>query len=177
MTISKVLGRIDGKLRRHNIITIRNIIAVSILVLGVAIPAWSNEAPGRFLDQPPQNQGEIKPNIPAEYKDLVKSFDEYWGALKARDYDKAYLLESSAFQKTTTLSQYKGSFKREVELKSVRALSVKKINEKEVIVKGSAIVKALIGGKVHDVLKMLNSDRWIKENAGWKHVPEAGKRS
>lgn len=109
----------------------------------------------------------IKPNISEEHKDIVEVFNAYWGALKARDYKKAYELEASEHREKTSFDLYEYKRRKAVDIIAVRPLEVKQINEKEVIVRASFGFKtAMI-----DTVRFIR-DRWIKESTGWKHVPE-----
>lgn len=124
----------------------------------------------RLLDNPPAEKRKVTPNIPAEYGNLVKEFDRYWDALKKKDYETAYNLESAEFKKTTGFDQYKGKFGHDVKLINVTALGVKKISEKEVIVTGSMILIANMEGP-REILKPFSDEKWVKEGDGWRHVP------
>ncbi len=130
----------------------------------------SHAKPSRLLDNPPKEKLKLTPKIPAEYSDLVKVFDKYWDALKKKDYESAYNLESAEFKKTTGFDQYKGKFGREVKVVDVTALGVKKISEKEVIVTGSMILIANMEGP-REIFKPFSDERWVKEGDGWRHVP------
>ncbi len=114
----------------------------------------------------------IVPDIPEEYKPLVQVFDEYWGAIKKGDFDSAYKLESEDYRKVHAKDpeMYKERFGRSVKLLGVRALGVKKINEKEVIIRAS------VGYKTAqiDTVRFF-ADRWIKENDTWRHLPDTKK--
>lgn len=114
----------------------------------------------------------IVPEIPEEYKPLVQVFDEYWGAVKRGDYDSAYKLESEDYRKVHAKDPavYKERFGRSVQLLGVRALGVKKINEKEVIIRAS------VGFKTAqlDTVRFF-ADRWIKESDTWRHLPDTKK--
>jgi hypothetical protein len=114
----------------------------------------------------------IVPEIPEEYKPLVQVFDEYWGAVKEGDYDSAYKLESEDYRKVHAKDPevYKERFGRSVKLIGIRALGVKKINEKEVIIRAS------VGFKTAqlDTVRFF-ADRWIKENDTWRHLPDTKK--
>lgn len=120
-----------------------------------------------------QVKGSVKPNIPKEYEELVKAFDAYWEAARKNKYDVAYGMESKEHLKGLSLEQYKAEKKSKpglmtVEITSVTAMQVRKLNEREVI------VEAIVGYKAAmvDTVKPLK-DRWIKDNEGWKHVPMA----
>ncbi|NWF75891.1 MAG: hypothetical protein HXY53_04860 [Nitrospirae bacterium] len=114
----------------------------------------------------------IVPEIPEEYKPLVQVFDEYWGAIKKGDYENAYKLESEDYRKVHAKDpeMYKERFGRSVKLLGIRALGVKKINEKEVIIRAS------VGFKTAqlDTVRFF-ADRWIKENDTWRHLPDTKK--
>lgn len=125
--------------------------------------------PSRVFDNPPKEPLQVKPNIPKEYEGLVSVFDEYWSALMKKDYDKAYALESEEFRKTTGLETYKASFGKDLIVKNVRALGVKKLNEKEVIVTGSMIYNATLPSPTTDHYRPLN-DNWVLEGKAWRHV-------
>ena len=113
----------------------------------------------------------IKPAIPPEYKNLVKAYDEYWGAVREKEYRNAYLLESSKYRQGVSLEKYKEIRKpkkggKAVNIVSVRALNVKKINEKEVVVEGIIAYKSSFVDTIRPV-----KDKWINEKDGWKHIP------
>lgn len=113
----------------------------------------------------------VKPNIPPEYDSLVKAFDNYWNAVKDKKHDVAYSLESSEYRKGISLEKYKAEKMlkpgtQEVDMVNVRALEVKKINEKEVVVEGIIVYKAGFAQSVRSV-----RDKWVNEKEGWKHVP------
>ena len=142
------------------------------VILVLPLLAWSaDNQPGRVFDNPPKEPIVVKPDIPKEYEDLVKIFDEYWGALKKGDYDKAYSLETADFRKSTGLDAYKGKYGKDVQLINVRALGVKKTSEKEVMVTGTMILKVLSGQSFQDTAKPFY-DKWLKEGDTWKHVRE-----
>lgn len=122
----------------------------------------------------------IEPNIPEEYKPLIKAYDEYWQAIKDKEYSKAYKLESSEFRKNTKEHDYitgiystkeadlpRNLKKPEIQIIAARALEVKKLNEKEVMVKGGLSFKA----GMMDTVRFFE-DRWIKEDDAWRHVPQ-----
>jgi hypothetical protein len=149
---------------------------VALALLLIVSQSWSTEQKSiRFLDNPPKEPGVLKP-IPTEYDGLIKTFNEYWDALTKRDYEKAYNLESAEFRSSTGLEAYKGSigFGKDVQLVNVRALGVKKISEKEVMVTGSMILKVPPISLRQAHLKPLK-DRWIKEGETWRHIRQTGK--
>jgi hypothetical protein len=148
---------------------------VVIVSTALSVFAWGDDHKvKRVFDNPPKEPVVLKSTIPAEYNDLVKVFDEYWGALIKKDFKTAYNLESADFRKTTGFDQYKGRFGNKVVLKNVKALGLKKINEKEVIVKGSIMLEANLEG-IRDMWKPLNNDRWVKEGEEWRHVQASEK--
>jgi hypothetical protein len=112
-----------------------------------------------------------EPRIPDEYKDLVKAYNEYWEFFIKKDYEKAYSMESADYRKTNPYAEenYKKIFFSNAKLKAVKALEVEKVNEKEVVVKGYYYYD--IGA-----LKSLRpfSDKWVKEDAKWMHLPIKG---
>ncbi len=114
----------------------------------------------------------IVPDIPEEYKPMVKVFDKYWGAIMKGDFESAYKLESEDYKKVHAKDPdvYKNRFGRMGKLVGVRALGVKKINEKEVIVRASVGFKAA----QLDTVRFFE-DRWIKEGDTWRHFPEEKK--
>jgi len=112
---------------------------------------------------------QVKTNIPEEYKDLVKVFDEYWTAFKSKRYDAMYRLEVADFRQKTELERYKamkGTGSAELKVISVRPIQVKKLNEKEVIVEAALAYKVGMAESV----KLFN-DHWVKEKDGWMHLP------
>jgi len=125
--------------------------------------------PKRVFDNPPKEPRQVKPDIPKEYEGLVAVFDEYWAARKNKDYDKAYALESEEFRKTTGFEKYKAGFGKDLTVKNVRALGVKKLNEKEVIVTGSMIYNTMVPSPSTDHYRPLN-DRWGLDGSAWRHV-------
>jgi hypothetical protein len=110
--------------------------------------------------------------IPGQYSDLSKAFDEYWEAKKARDFKKAYGMEAGDYRKSTSFDLYKERLKGQVDIIAVRLLEVKPVNEKEVMVRASLGIKA----GILDTVKLIH-DRWVKEDAGWKHLPEEEKQA
>ena len=153
-------------------IKLKTISSLLAIVLVVPLIAWSaDKQPARVFDTPPKEPVVVKPDIPKEYEGLVKIFDEYWGARKKGDYEKAYRLEASDFRKSTGLDVYKGKFGKDVQLINVRALGVKKTSEKEVMVTGTMILKVLSGQFIQNTAKPLN-DKWIKDGDTWKHIWE-----
>jgi hypothetical protein len=108
----------------------------------------------------------IEPNIPEKYKDLAKAVDEYWNALKAKDYAKAYAMENEAYRKKVSLDLYKERHKKAVEIIAVRPLEVRPLKEeKEVMVKSSFRYKA---GPIDSVRFIEES--WVKEGEDWRHI-------
>gem|GEM_PF-2378085 len=112
----------------------------------------------------------LEPNIPEEYKPLIEVYDKYWKFIKEDDLESAYKLETEDYKKVVSLREYKGLQKRSklpLTIKAVRALEVKKKDEKEVIVKGSMWLKSAM----IDTLKMFH-DRWVMSDKEWRHVRE-----
>ena len=112
-----------------------------------------------------------EPRIPDEYKDLEKAYNQYWGFFIKKDYEKAYSMESADYKKTNPYDEgkYKKIFFGNAKLKAVKALEVEKINEKEVVVKGYYYYDI---GALKSVRPF--SDKWVKEEAKWMHVPSKG---
>ena len=115
--------------------------------------------------------GPVASDIPEIYTELMKNFKEYWDAMKAKDYKKAYDLESSEHRKMTSFDLYNERLKGAVQIIAVRPLEVKPVNEKEVMVRSSLGYKA---GLV-DTVRLMH-DRWIKEESGWRHLPAKEKK-
>jgi hypothetical protein len=109
----------------------------------------------------------IKPNITEKDKDIVSAFNQYWGAVKARDFKQTYDMEINEHREKTSFDLYEYKRRKAVNIIAVRPLEVTHINEKEVIVKASLGFKA---GMI-DTVRFIR-DRWIKDSTGWKHVPE-----
>jgi len=151
---------------------------VILAVCMIPLSAWSSEGDAN-KDQPSPwrdikssaNVKPIVPNIPEKYKELEKVFNAYWSALKDRDFQKAYAMESSEYRKKTSLDLYTHLKDNTVTIIAVRPLEVRPITEeKEVMVRASFSFKAGFLDTVHFI-----SDRWIKETDGWKHVQEDSK--
>ncbi len=150
----------------------RYLVVTAVLAGFVALSsfAYGNETDKhRAFENTPKEPAVIKPDIPAEYNDLIKVFDTYWDALKAKDFKRAYDLESSDYRKATDFGQYKGKFGKDVILKNVRALGVTKLNEREVMVRGTVLLNVNLGERNTNSFKILK-DQWVKEDNGWKHV-------
>src|SRR4030042_2834913 len=112
-----------------------------------------------------------KPQIPQEYKELEKMYNQYWGFIMKKEYEKAYAMESSAYGKSNPYAKenYENMLLKNVNMTAVTALNVKKMNEKEVVLKGNYYYKI---GPLKSVRPF--SDKWIQEEALWKHVPQDG---
>ena len=149
-------------------------VLLALALLLVSQACSTEKKPMRVLDSPPSESAVVQPQIPAEYEDLVKTFDEYWNALIKRDYEKAYNFESTEFRKSNSLDAYKGSIGKNVQLITVRALGVQKISEKEVMVTGFTILKIPPISLQQANLKPLK-DKWVKEGESWKHVTQTKK--
>jgi hypothetical protein len=111
----------------------------------------------------------IEPNIPEKYKDLVEAFNSYWGAIKAKDFKKAYGMESAETRKKMSFDLYQHLHtQRPVKIIGVSALEVRPIKEeKEVMVSAGFGFKA---GPIDSVNFI--KDHWVKEKGTWKHVFE-----
>ena len=104
--------------------------------------------------------------IPEEYNDVINAFNLYWAAFKDRNFAKTYSMENSTYKKKFTEYSYTDKYAKEgVTVVGMKPLSVKRLNEKEVIVKGGLGYKA---GFIDSV--RVTEDHWIKEDDGWKHV-------
>jgi hypothetical protein len=113
----------------------------------------------------------VEPKIAKEYDPLIKSFGDYWKATKDKKYDVTYAMESEKFRKETSFEKYKELMKpkkgqQPMNISSVRALEVKKMNEREVVVEGIIAYKAGFMDSLRPV-----KDRWVNEENGWRHLP------
>ncbi len=108
--------------------------------------------------------------IPEKYSDLVQTFSEYWKARKELDYKRSYELESNEYRKMTSFDLYNEKLKKSAIIEAVRPLEVKPISEKEVMVRASVGYKA----GIIDTVRFFQ-DQWLKEDGGWKHLPEKEK--
>lgn len=154
-------------------IVMRIMIAVFIFFLSLSVYANENKTDGGDKKSPwfniKKDVPQVKVNIPEEYKDLVKVFDEYWTAFKSKRYDAMLSLEVAPFREKTTLERYKAmkeSGSAELKVISVRPIQVKKLNEKEVIVEAALAYKIGLADSVK-----LFKDRWVIEKDGWRHIP------
>ena len=114
---------------------------------------------------------QAEPKIPQEYKELEKMYNQYWGFMMKKEYDKAYAMESSDHRKSTPYAKekYESSLPINMKMTAVMALNVEKTNEKEVVVKGNYYFEM---GALKSVRPF--SDKWMQEEAVWKHVPTDG---
>jgi len=151
---------------------------VIMAVCIIPLSTWGNE--GKVEDKKEISQtpwkdikhapGPKVSEIPEVYNDLLKTFSDYYDALKMKDYKKAYNLESNEYKKVTSFDLYNERLKKAVEIIAVRPLEVKPKNEKEVMVRASFGYKA---GFI-DTVRFIQ-DQWIKEDGGWKHLHEQEK--
>jgi hypothetical protein len=144
------------------------------LFLGVFILVACGNSIGSPLSQSAlkKAKGPVAEPIPEKYNDLMNNFKLYWSAFKDRDFEKAYGMESSTFKKKVTLDTYKENHKSAVIVIGMKPLAVKPLNEKEVIVKAGFGYKA---GFVDTV--RVTEDHWVKEDAGWRHLPVEGQKA
>jgi hypothetical protein len=114
---------------------------------------------------------QAEPNIPQEYKELEKMYNQYWGFFMKKEYEKAYAMESSAYRKSNPYpkTKYESLLPSDMKMTAVMALKVEKMNEKEVVVKGNYYYEL---GALKSVRPF--SDTWTKEKAVWMHVPTEG---
>ena len=156
------------------------VLIVSLLVLFVASLALCSEA--EIEKEKPQKKHSPKPGIksikpavpqiPQEYQELEKMYNQYWGFIMKKEYEKAYAMESSAYRKSNPYAKenYENMLLKNVKVTAVKALNVEKMNEKEVVVKGNYYYE--MGAALKSVRPF--SDKWIQEEALWKHVPADG---
>jgi hypothetical protein len=152
---------------------------VSLIVLFFASQALCGEAEvgketqqKKHIPQPGiKSVKQAEPNIPQEYKELEKMYNQYWGFVMKKEYEKAYEMESSAYKKSNKYAKekYESLLPSNVKMTAVMALNVEKTNEKEVVVKGNYYFAM---GALKSVRPF--SDKWMKEKAIWKHVPTEG---
>ena len=80
-------------------------------------------------------------------------------------------MESADYRKANPYDaeKYKSALAGNVKLSAVKALEVKKISEKEEMVQGNYYygIEGLKGLKPF-------TDRWVKEDGAWMHVPTKG---
>ncbi len=104
-------------------------------------------------------------------KDVVKAYNDYWKALVAKDYKKAYALETADYRKKVSYDAYVTKFKESEKAKNrliikfVQPIEVKKQNEKEVIVRGFLRYKL----NEIDSIKTFD-DRWSKNGDVYSHL-------
>ncbi len=104
-------------------------------------------------------------------KDVVKAYNDYWKAIVAKNYKKAYGLESADYKKKVSYDAYVNKFKESekakdrIIIKFVQPIEVKQQNEKEVIVRGFLRYKlnAINSIKTFD-------DRWSKNGDVYSHL-------
>jgi hypothetical protein len=168
-------------LRRSGLKKIKWMLFILLLIFPCVV--YSSEIgtdTGKISDKPSEHKfhkGNVKkdvkqlePNILEEYKPLIAIYDKYWKFIKDNDLDSAYNLETEDYKKVVSLREYKGLQKRSklpVTIKAVRALEVKKKDEKEVIVRGTMWLKAA----EMDTLKVFY-DKWVKAGKEWRHLRE-----
>lgn len=80
-----------------------------------------------------------EPKIPSEYKELQKAYDQYWGFIIKKDYEKAYDMESAVYKKSNPYAKakYEDMLPKNIKMTGIMALEVKKTDKKEVVVKGN----------------------------------------
>jgi hypothetical protein len=190
------MGRRKGEvMRKRNVYALSVVLVTALMIFGVPLrgngeetglktkdtevsqEAPKKEAPKKelgSLHKPHKSQWtdikksakKIEPNIPEKYKDVAKAVEDYWNALKARDYAKAYSMENEAYRKKVSLDLYKERHKRAVEIIAVRPLEVRPLKEeKEVMVKSGFRYKA---GPIDSVRFIEES--WVKEGKDWRHI-------
>ena len=155
------------------------VICILALIFPVAVSSIETDT-GKASDKtskPTFKKGNVKkdvsklePNIPEEYKPLIEVYDKYWKFIKEDKLEGAYNLETEDYKKVVSLREYKSLQRRSklpLKIEAIRALEVKKKDEKEVIVKGSMWLKAA----EINTLKMFN-DRWVKAGDEWRHLRE-----
>jgi hypothetical protein len=177
-------------MRQRNVYALSVVLVTALMIFGVPLRGNGEETGLKTKDvkvsqeAPKKEQGtsqkthkskwtdikksakKIEPNIPEKYKDLAKAVDEYWNALKARDYAKAYTMEDEAYRKKVSLDVYKERHKKAIEIIAVRPLEVRPLKEeKEVMVKSSFRYKA---GPIDSVRFI--EEGWVKEGEDWRHI-------
>jgi hypothetical protein len=155
------------------------VLIVSLLILLGSSNAFSGEGAGEKDKPQPKHSPSVgmkavkqaEPNIPQEYKELEKMYNQYWGLIIKKEYEKAYTMESSAYKKSNKYAKvnYENLLAKNVKLTAVLALNVEKTNEKEVVVKGNYYYEL---GALKSVRPF--SDKWTKEKDVWKHIPTDG---
>ena len=152
---------------------------VSLLFLLGATTAFCVEAGGEKDKSQTKKSSSVgiksikqaEPNIPQEYKELEKMYNQYWGFIMKKEYEKAYAMESSAHRKSIPYSKekYESLLPNNMKMTAVMALNVEKTNEKEVVVKGNYYYEM---GALKSVRPF--SDKWMQEEVVWKHLPMDG---
>ena len=106
----------------------------------------------------------------AGHKDVVKSYTEYWDAIKKGDYKKAYSLEDARYRKKVSYDLYAYLMKKKIDIIFVEPLEVKKRNKKEVMVRGILRYRA---GMINTARTF--DDNWVKEGDTYRHVRDIKK--
>ncbi|MEW6002376.1 MAG: hypothetical protein AB1638_07000 [Nitrospirota bacterium] len=145
-------------------------IIVVIICLGLAIPLLAVDhtkiAGQEGLWKDIKKEGHVKPDKEnlEKNKDLVTRYNEYWKAIVARDYKKAYAMESTDYQKKVGYDLYAERLKNRINIKAVEPIEVKQLNEKEVVVRGFMRYQI----EIIDSMRTFD-DKWIKEGERFKH--------
>lgn len=106
----------------------------------------------------------------AGHKDVVKSYTEYWDAIKKKDFKKAYSLEDARYRKKVSYDLYAYLMKKSIDIIFVEPLEVKKRNKKEVMVRGILRYRA---GMINTA--RIFDDNWVKEGDTYRHVRDIKK--
>lgn len=105
-----------------------------------------------------------------KYKDLVKTYQDYWQAFIKKDFKTTYETETPEYRKSISYDLYADRLKNST-IASVKPYYVKQKDEREVIVHGIYLYKF----RLHDMAKSFD-DTWIKEGDAFRHLrQEAGK--
>jgi hypothetical protein len=152
---------------------VRYIIILAVCMLPLS--AWGGDGNAEVKKETPATPwkdvkhapGPKVSEIPEVYKDLMKTFADYYDARKTGNYKKAYDLESSDFRKTMSFDLYNERLKSSAGIIAVRPLEVKPISEKEVMVRASFGYKLA----AIDTVRFIQ-DHWVKEDNAWRHMPK-----